>query len=432
MQLKRLILAIIALCVLWLSVQQNDALPLPLVFAQEDSSPLDPNSSVQLTAEAAGTIFPTVTPTLTGTATMTPTATPTPGNIAQIEFPDSHDVIFGFTTIRGTALIDHYRKYDLHISVSGYEDWQWLTTSYSITRGGNLFTLNTFDFDDGYYDLRLRAIQDGGNFNQAISHRVEIRNENPPTLTPVFNPQGTPLYSPLSPLITPTPTLTPDIRVRIPGAQGFYGPEEGSTIRGFTPIEATVNNLGFNFFERYELYISIAGFEEWTHLFSDVEQHWQDTIYTLNTTLYPDGKYDLRLRVVYLDGNYSEYHLRRLQIKNSSWGSGPAQSPQTNGFRKPYSGQSVRGTVNFIGTAVDSNFLRWELHWSPSHKKTEGQNDEQEWSFLVQDDEQVIDDVFARLDLSQLPAGSYDFRLRIVRRDYNYNEYFVRNIYLKH
>ena len=32
------------------------------------------------------------------------------------------------------------------------------------------------------------------------------------------------------------------------------------------------------------------------------------------------------------------------------------------------------------------------------------------------------------MDLSLLPPGNYDFMLRVVRKDYNYDDYFVRNL----
>lgn len=435
-KLKQLTLLIIALMTSWLCVPHdvrstwtqsgfNALFEYSPALAQGDTSPLDQ-------PDATGTIFPTVTPTLTGTptivptATLTPTATATPGNIAQIEFPSHGSVMFGFTTIRGTALINQYRKYDIHVSASGAEDWQWLTTSYAVVRGGDLYTLDTTKFPDGFYDIRVRAIQDGGNFNEAFCRRVEIRNENPPTQTPVsFNEEGTPFFSPLSPLTTPTPAPTQDVRIRIPGAQGFYGPAQGSTIGGYTPIKATVNNLGFNFFDRYELFISRAGMEEWSQLVSSTEQHWQDTIYVLNTEMFANGHYDLRLRIVYQDSNYSQYHLRRLRIANSGANGNTAFSSITtarNGIHSPSGGQRVHGTVDFTGTAVHPDFLRWELYWSPSGDEA--------WSFLVEDDSPVANELFARLDLSQLPDGAYDFRLRVVKADYNYDEYFSRRVHL--
>ena len=362
----------------------------------------------------------TGTPTLTPTATITPTATSTPGVIAMFEFPTRAKPIFATTTITGTALIQGYRKYDLHISPSGLGDWHWLTTSYDVVRGGKLHTFDTTDFPDGYYDLRMRAINDKGNYNEAFARAIEIRNNNPPTPTPAYDELGSPLPTPTLESPLPTPTATPDIRIRIPGQQGFYAPAERSIIQGLSPIVATVNGLNKRAFLRYELYISPTGAEEWNHLLTSERQYWQSTIHLLDTTQWPNGYYDLRLRIIFTDGNYNQFHLRQLQIANTAQTVQNYTQSVSNGIVLPATGQTVRGIVNFMGTATDPHFLRWELYVSYSGKN--------QWGFLAQSVDQAADSLLARLDLSQLDQGYYDFRLRVVRTDYNYNEYYAYSI----
>jgi len=353
-------------------------------------------------------------PLPTASVTVSPTPSPTKGNIVEIEQPRRGEILFDFADIIGTAAIDGHLKYDLHIAEANSENWIWLTTAVRVVRGAELHTFDTTQFRDGFYDLRLRSIRTDGNFQEDIVRGVEIRNINPPSPTPVINAQGT--LEPNSPL--PSPTPTPDIRVRIPGGQGFYAPDEGAVLRGLESIVATVNNLGEWIFQRYELAISPAGQEEWSHLISSERQFWQDTIYVLDTTQFPDGRYDLRLRVVYEDANYSEYHLRDLRIDNGSAARGEISAP--NVILAPRPGAQVYGVVEFIGTAFDPDFMRWELHWSRSR--------EENWIFLVSDDRPVVNGVLARLDLSRLPAGEYDFRLRVVRNTFNYDEFIVRGI----
>lgn len=102
----------------------------------------------------------------------------------------------------------------------------------------------------------------------AIRHR---QRQHPP----IFNAQRT-----LIPVTdTPTSTATPDVRIRVPGGQGFYGSTPGALLQGFVPIIATaVNNFGHRIFDRYELYIPFTGAEEWSLLTSKKEQYWQDSI----------------------------------------------------------------------------------------------------------------------------------------------------------
>jgi hypothetical protein len=125
--------------------------------------------------------------------------------------------------------------------------------------------------------------------------------------------------SPLLVFASPSPTVTPTPRFRsfIPNSQGIFEPQNGDVIRGQTPIIGTVNSkTALNPFERYELHITPSGLNQWGWLYSSNEQFWQSEIYTLDTTQLADGFYDLRLRIVYRDSNYDEYHVTRLRVAN--------------------------------------------------------------------------------------------------------------------
>jgi hypothetical protein len=345
--------------------------------------------------------------------TLEPTPTKVKRVVNEITAPTSSDAIFGVTEIIGTALVDSFQRYDIHISPVGLEEWQWLATSFNIIHDDVLHRLDTTRFPDGFYDLRARAITNTGTYTESFVRGVEIRNANPPTLTP--NPDAT--ATPVSLLATPTPAVLS----RIPGGQGFYAPDSGAILKGTVEVRATVNGTREQRFERYELAISPAGLEQWSWLHGEPTQVWQNRIYDLDTTQYADGRYDLRLRIVYDDGNYSEYHLRNLTFANA----GPAQlefAPPA-GIVSPRSGASAAGIVDFVGTVPEADLLRWELAWSPGQRER--------WSYLVSGDQPVSQEVIASLDLRQLPSGQYDFRLRIVRSDYNYTDYYVRDLQLQ-
>ena len=78
--------------------------------------------------------------------------------------------------------------------------------------------------------------------------------------------------------------------------------------------------------------------------------------------------------------------------------------------------------VEFRGTVPGEGLLRWELAWSPGEAE--------QWQLLVTSDKPVDKGLLARLDLTQLPPGLYDFRLRVVRVDTNYTDYIVRGLQL--
>jgi len=350
-----------------------------------------------------------------------PTATPTLDLrvVNEIVAPHSGDAIAGFVYIQGTALIEGFRRYDIHISEAGSEDWHWLTSSSAIVRNGNLYLLDTTQYPDGFYDLRVRAVDDLGNYTEDFVRDVEIRNANPPTATPQFNELGTPI----PPVVTPpppTPTATPEYISFIPNGQGIFSPSDGEVVRGKVAVIGTVNGTLKNPFDHYELYISGAGFEAWEQLTISSAQIWQNPIYTLDTTRYADGEYDLLLRIVYEDANYSEFEVRRILIANQTYVfvPTPTSTPIRAGIIRPLPNANVSGIVEFVGGADTTNFAHWELAWRPSGTL--------EWLPLVTSEERVpLGEVLATVDLNQLPVGAYDFRLRIVEQDGRRLDYLV-------
>ncbi|MCX6044429.1 MAG: hypothetical protein NT075_04900 [Chloroflexi bacterium] len=380
----------------------------------------------------------TWTPTFVGTPTWTPTVTPfgtpapTPTRPIRVvnEFaePKAGDAVAGVVVLKGTALIDSYLKYDIHISVAGSDTWRWLITSYDIVHDGNLYRLNTLLFADGFYDLRMRAIREDGNYSETFLRHLEIRNANPPTPTPLRNAEGTLLPTqPPSPILlvaTPTPTPRPERLSNIPNGQGIFAPQHGDVLRGAVDIIGTVNSSGANSFVRYEISISNAGQENWTWLYSDEEQFWQESVYQLDTTRLADGFYDLRLRIVYRDSNYNDYFVRDLQIANHTYVA-PVQRPTTPtpmlGIFIPASNSMVSGIVEVRGVATINNFLRWELAIAPSGSD--------QWSILVKKTT-TVSGLLARLDLGGLPFGPYDLRLRVISQDNQYQDYFSRQLQL--
>ncbi len=374
----------------------------------------------------------TASPTIDPFAPIIPTATATPDTrvIAEIIAPAFNSVVVGFVPIVGTALIDNFINYDVHIAPTGSENWQWLTTSGAVVRNGVLFNWNTFLVPDGFYDIRVRAIRVDGNYSETFVRQVEVRNGNPPTPTPVINALGTRLPSaPVSPLFPVGPTATPSFRTFVPGGQGMFVPRSGDVLKGLVTVVGTVNGKTFrNPFVRYELAVTPAGENNYGWIYAGEEQIWQNRIYVWDTTRLADGFYDLRLRIVYQDGNYDEYYATSLRIANApplpgvpgATGSG-LPSLKTPGLYFPRTDQEVTGEVGFIGTTSVPDFLRWELYWSPAGAEA--------WRFLFSDSSELTNSLLARFNFNELPGGTYDFRLRIVQRNYDFSDYYVRGLH---
>ncbi len=188
-------------------------------------------------------------------------------------------------------------------------------------------------------------------------------------------------------------------------------------------IVGTVYGVGGRGFQRYDLFISPQGQQQWTWLYSSSEQHWQNTLYVLDSTRFPDGYYDLLLRNVYADSNYDEFVLRYIRIVNTAApvkGKPAITTVQQPGILSPASNEIVQGVIEVRGVAVDPRFLRWELYWSPAGLE--------QWSFVAGNDKPVAGGTMTKLDVSNLGGTAIDLRMRLVRTDYNYAEYFARHI----
>jgi hypothetical protein len=419
---RRLVLGLLAIVVLVLCANAGKS---TFVFAQESPTP------------TPTFFFPTpFVPTPFGTPpgpplppVFTPTPTPDMRVVNEIVHPKTGDAVAGFAPIVGTAVINDFVQYQVHISPTGAENWSWLTTSRKVVRNNLIYLLNTYQLQDGFYDLRVRAIDRGGNYSESFLRRIEVRNANPPTATPIVNEFGTP--QPASPLVPPsnrppTATPTPIFQSFVENGQGIFEPRNGEVVAGLVTVVGTVNGKSYlNPFERYELYVMPTGGTEWNWLYSGAEQFWQSPIYTWDTTQLADGFYDLRLRIVYRDGNYDEYYVSRLRIANqSAFAPGKVSKIPPGGtvpgIYFPLDGAMVSGIMDLVGTTDVPNLLNWEVYWS--------QAGAEEWTFLVSDGRPLVNSTLARLDLGLLPAGSYDFRLRIVRHDYRYTDYHVRGV----
>jgi len=95
---------------------------------------------------------------------------------------------------------------------------------------------------------------------------------------------------------------------------------------------------------------------------------------------------------------------------------------QQSGLTAPASNEFVYGDVPLYGTAVNPSFLRYEIHY-----KAEPSNDDA-YIYLHNDTVQVVNGQLGIWRTSHLPAGIYSIRLRVVKQDSNYDEYYIYNL----
>ncbi|MCB0238556.1 MAG: hypothetical protein KDH08_07890, partial [Anaerolineae bacterium] len=89
-----------------------------------------------------------------------------------------------------------------------------------------------------------------------------------------------------------------------------------------------------------------------------------------------------------------------------------------NGIQSPADGATVRGAVVVSGIAQDEQFAKWQLDLLPAN-----QTDQVVFLSLSEQPLPTTGDL-AVLDTTHFPDGDYKLRLRVVRRDGNYDEYY--------
>jgi hypothetical protein len=100
------------------------------------------------------------------------------------------------------------------------------------------------------------------------------------------------------------------------------------------------------------------------------------------------------------------------------------QAQSLGQITSPRDRAAVRGLVPVEGSATHAQFQKYELHYGPEP------NPGDQWTpvggspFTVP----VVQGRLALWDTTVIPDGVYSLRLRIVRVDGNYDEYFVRGI----
>lgn len=95
----------------------------------------------------------------------------------------------------------------------------------------------------------------------------------------------------------------------------------------------------------------------------------------------------------------------------------PPAAANANGITSPKEGAAVSGAAQIKGFAQDPNFLKWQLDLLP------GGDSLQAISLAVGD---KPGDFTYDLDTTGFPNGEHALRLRVVRTDSNYDEYFTK------
>mgnify|MGYP000894010609 CR=1 FL=1 len=100
----------------------------------------------------------------------------------------------------------------------------------------------------------------------------------------------------------------------------------------------------------------------------------------------------------------------------------PAQQALSR-IASPGENSVVRGIVPIVGSAIDAQFWKYEVHYAPYP------NPLQQWTGIGGVHESsVADGLLETWDTTIVPDGSYSIRLRVVDRTGNYREFFANGV----
>ena len=122
------------------------------------------------------------------------------------------------------------------------------------------------------------------------------------------------------------------------GNQGvIQNPQENGTVRGVVTITGTATIADFQFYKVE--WGRGANPNEWHLIGSTYPTQVSDGVLVQwDTTTVPDGVYTLRLQVVKMDGNYSEYYVRNIVVANKRPTETPTSLPQETPSPTPTQG----------------------------------------------------------------------------------------------
>ena len=103
-------------------------------------------------------------------------------------------------------------------------------------------------------------------------------------------------------------------------------------------------------------------------------------------------------------------------------GADPIQAQNTSGITSPATGSTISGSVSIQGTAVIEPFQKYEIYFKKEPNGDDG------YIWFAGGASQVNNGQLGVLQADGLEPGVYTLRLRVVKNDGNYAEFFAPNI----
>lgn len=342
--------------------------------------------------------------------------------------------ISGAVTVEGYADAPNFLRWELFVFPGG-DDNSRIWVGGGDEAGEFSVDLDTTIFPDGDHALALRVVKTDSNYDQ---YTVDFT---------LANAGAAPAEEEAAPAeeaeaveeeaASAEEEAAPAEETAAP-VNGFDA-EDGIEVSGTVTVTGFADTAGF---VKWQLDVIPFG-NEGDAIFAAYGEDAGEFSYALDTTQFPDGDHQLRLRVVDDTGNYDEYFvdvtvangeampaeeveveaaetmtdtMEAAEAEAPAEVEAPAVEARTNGLDLE-DGATVSGTVDVTGYADDANFLRWDLFVLPG-----GDDSGKIW--VASGDE--AGEFTVTLDTTQFPDGEHAFSLRIVTNPaQNYVEYMT-------
>lgn len=337
--------------------------------------------------------------------------------------------VSGTVTVEGYADDPNFLRWDMFVFPGG-DDNSKIWVASGDEAGEFSVDLDTTIFPDGDHALALRVVKTPAqnydeyvvNFTLANAGAAPAEEEAAPAEE--VEAEAAPVEEEAAPAeVTAAPV------------SGFDA-EDGIEVSGTVTVTGYADTAGFVKWQLDVVPFGNAG----DAIFAAYGEDAGEFSYALDTTQFPDGDHQLRLRVVDNTGNYDEYFVdvtvangeampaEEVEVEATETMTdtteaeapaeveAPAAEARANGLDLE-DGATVSGTVDVTGYAADPNFLRWDLFVLPG-----GDDSAKIW--VASGDE--AGEFTVTLDTTQFPDGEHAFSLRVVTSPaQNYMEYIT-------
>lgn len=335
--------------------------------------------------------------------------------------------VSGTVTVEGYAADPNFLRWELFVFPGG-DDNARIWVAGGDEAGEFSVDLDTTIFPDGDHVLALRVVKSPAQNYDEHTVNVTLANAGAPEAAPAEEP-----------VVEATETTTATVEAPAAAVPAETAPVNGFDVEDGVEVSGTVTVTG---------YADTTGFTKWQldvvpfgnaddAIFAAVGEEAGAFSYVLDTTAFPDGDHQLRLRVVNNTGNYDEYFVD-VTVANGEAepaaaveataavtetatttqtveapAAAPAPETPANGLDLE-DGATVSGTVEVTGYADRENFKRWDLFVLPG-------GDESAKIWVASGE--TPGEFTVTLDTTQFPNGEHAFSLRVVESvTSNYSE----------